>query len=115
MLVNENASVAIIGMAVKARNPMSHGAMKTYPQRARRQASPENRDWRGGRAMLGAAMDQLPPASQTACISARRASISAVRSRPGVVCHLVPYLLSRSRVWLYAGMYDSKLGTSAKA
>ena len=69
--MNEKASVAIIGSAVKARNPMSHGAMKTYPQRARRQPSPEKRGWLRGRATLGATIDQLPPASQTACISAR--------------------------------------------
>jgi len=88
--VNEKASVAIIGRAVKATNPMIHGAMKTYPQRARRQASPENRGRLRGRATLGATIDQLPPASQAACISFRIASISASRSRPGVVSHFVP-------------------------
>ena len=100
MFVNEKTSVAIIGMAVKARNPMIHGAMKTYPQRARRQPNPEKRGWARGRATLGAALDQLPPASQTPCNSARSASISAFRSRPAVVCHFVPYLLSTSSDWL---------------
>jgi hypothetical protein len=75
---------------VNATNPKSHGAMKTYPQRARRQASPEKRGRLRGRATLGATTDQLPPASQTACISARMASTSASMSRPGVVCHFVP-------------------------
>jgi hypothetical protein len=36
---------------------MTHGAMKTYPQRARRHASPEKRGMARGRATLGAAMD----------------------------------------------------------
>jgi hypothetical protein len=34
MFVNVKTKVATIGKAVKARNPMIHGAMKTYPQRA---------------------------------------------------------------------------------
>ena len=81
--------------------PMSHGAMKTYPQRARRQASPEKRGWRarardaGGRHRSAAA--RVPDGLH---LGLRIASISASRSRPGVVCHLVPYVLSRSRVWL---------------
>ena len=79
---------------------MSHGAMKTYPQRARRQASPENRDRVRGRATLGAAMDQLPPLSQMACICVLRSAISVSRSRPGVACHFVPNVLIRSRVSL---------------
>ena len=102
--MNEKTSVATIGKAVNSTNPMSQGAMKTYPQRARRQPRPEKRGRLRGRATLGATIDQLPPASQAACISLRIASISAVRSRPGVVCHLVPYVLIRSSVLLYAGM-----------
>jgi len=47
--------VATIGNNVKAKNPMIYGAMKTYPQRARRQASPEKRGMVRGRATLGAA------------------------------------------------------------
>jgi hypothetical protein len=34
MFVNEKMKVATIGKAVKARNPMIQGPMKTYPQRA---------------------------------------------------------------------------------
>ena len=89
MLVKVNAKVAIIGNAVKARNPMIHGAMKTYPQRARRQASPEKRGRPRGRATLGAAIGQLPPLSQMACICDFRSAISLSRSRPAVACHFV--------------------------
>ena len=45
--------VATIGNSVKTKNPMTHGAMKRYPQRARRHESPENRA-RVGRATLEA-------------------------------------------------------------
>src|SRR6187551_2125838 len=113
MFVKVKANVAIIGSAVNSTNPMSHGAMKTYPQRARRQASPEKRGRARGRATLGATIDQLPPASQAAWISPFIDSISVSRFSPGVVCHFVPYLRMMSKVWLYAGVYDSKFGTSA--
>ena len=89
MLVNVNARVAIIGNRVNAKNPMIHGAMKTYPQRARRQASPEKRGRLRGRAMLGAAIGQLPPLSQMACICDFMSAISLSRSRPAVACHFV--------------------------
>src|SRR6478672_7745900 len=99
MFVNEKANVAIIGNAVNSRNPMSHGAMKTYPQRARRQARPRGRAQPSERAALGA-VTQLPPLSQMACIWAFRSAISVSRLRPGVDCHLVLNVLSKSSVWL---------------
>src|SRR5258705_7694658 len=65
MLLNVNASVAIIGMSVKARNPTIKGAMNTYPQRARRQASPDRtghrRRERWGTDVIGGLWSALVP------------------------------------------------------
>ena len=98
--MNVKTSVATIGSAVNSTNPISHGAMKTYPQRARRQASPDMRGRPSERATPGAAIDQLPPLSQIACICDFISAISASRSSPGVDCHLVENVLIRSKVWL---------------
>jgi len=54
-LVNEKTSVAAIGNAVNRTNPISHGAMNRYPQRARRQANPDMRGRPSERATPGAA------------------------------------------------------------